>query len=152
MGLFSSEVLNLLLIQQPRVHFPAFPKSFRGKIIDVAEVYQRCRLEESGQWLKNVNQTCLVLASGKPVLQKNFSSLNFMVRALVHLYFTNLQRFMKQAPTRQAWMASTTRSKCNSSFKEVRKILRLFTALRRGLGVPSTYARVPDYLCWDADP
>ena len=27
-------------------------------------------LEESGQWPKNVHQTHLILASGKPVLQK----------------------------------------------------------------------------------
>ena len=36
-------------------------------IIDVAEVNQQRWLEESGQWLENVD---LVLASGKPVLQK----------------------------------------------------------------------------------
>ena len=37
---------------------PSVPKSFcRGKIIDVAEVNQRGWLEESGQWLENVDQT-----------------------------------------------------------------------------------------------
>ena len=41
-----------------------------GKIINLAEVNQQCWLEESGQWLENVDQTHLVLASGKPVLQK----------------------------------------------------------------------------------
>ena len=40
------------------------------KIIDVAEVNQLHWLEESGQWLENVGQTHLVLASSKPVLQK----------------------------------------------------------------------------------
>ena len=39
-------------------------------IIKVAEVNQRQWLEESGQWLENVDQTNFVLASGKPVLQK----------------------------------------------------------------------------------
>ena len=58
-------------IQQPRVRFPAFPKRFQRKIIDVAKVYQRRWLEESGQWLENVDPTHLVLASGKPELQKN---------------------------------------------------------------------------------
>ena len=43
-------------------------------IINVAEVIQRCWLEESGQWLDNVDRTHLVLASGKPVLQKKFAS------------------------------------------------------------------------------
>ena len=38
--------------------------------LNVAEVNQLCWLEESGQWLENVDQTYLVLASGKPVLQK----------------------------------------------------------------------------------
>ena len=42
----------------------------RGKIFNVAEVNQRRWLEESGLRLENVNQTHLVLASGKPVLQK----------------------------------------------------------------------------------
>ena len=45
-------------------------KIFRGKIIDVAVVNQSRRLEESGQWLENVDRTHLDLASGKPVLQK----------------------------------------------------------------------------------
>ena len=42
----------------------------RGKIIDVAEVNQRRWLQESGPWLENVDRTHLVLASGKPALQK----------------------------------------------------------------------------------
>ena len=50
------------LTQQPQVCFPAFSKNFRGKIIDVAEANQQRWLEESGQWLKNVD---LVLASGQ---------------------------------------------------------------------------------------
>ena len=46
------------------------PKKFRGKIINVAEVNQRRWLEESGQWQENVDQTHLVLVSGKPAQQK----------------------------------------------------------------------------------
>ena len=45
-------------------------KKFSGKIINVAEVNQRRWLEESGLWLENVDRKHLVLASGKPVLQK----------------------------------------------------------------------------------
>ena len=55
---------------QPRVRIQHSPKNFRGKFIAVAEVNQRRWLEESGQWLENVDRTHLVLASGKPVLQK----------------------------------------------------------------------------------
>ena len=40
------------------------------KIINIAEVNQWRWLEESVQWLENVDQTHLVLASGKPELQK----------------------------------------------------------------------------------
>ena len=37
---------------------PSIPKSFcRGKIIGVAEVNQRGWLEESAQWLENIDQT-----------------------------------------------------------------------------------------------
>ena len=50
---------------------PSIPDIFsEEKIVDVAEAYQRRCLEESGQWLENVDQTHLVVASGKPVLQK----------------------------------------------------------------------------------
>ena len=48
-------------------------KNFRAKNIDVAEVNQLCWVEESGQWLDNVDRTHLVLAGGKPVLQKTKS-------------------------------------------------------------------------------
>ena len=40
-GPHSTEVTYLLLTQQPWVRFSVFPKIFRGKIIDVAEVNQR---------------------------------------------------------------------------------------------------------------
>ena len=52
---------------------PAAPGSIpsvpRKKIVDIAEGNQPGCLEERGQWLENVNQTHLVLASGKLVLQ-----------------------------------------------------------------------------------
>ena len=50
---------------------PSIPKiCSEGKIVDVAEVNQwRCS-EESGHWPKNVDQTHLVLVSGKLALQK----------------------------------------------------------------------------------
>ena len=56
-GLHSTEVAFLLLTQQPWVWFSAFQKIY----FDVAEIYQLPWLEESG----------LVLASGKQVLQKD---------------------------------------------------------------------------------
>ena len=38
-------------------------------MVDAAEVNQRRCIEESGQWLENVDRTHLVLASGELVLQ-----------------------------------------------------------------------------------
>ena len=52
---------------------PNIPKKFIGKYVDVAEVNQRGCLEESGQWLENVDGTHLALACGKLVLQKYLS-------------------------------------------------------------------------------
>ena len=50
---------------------PSIPtKKFSEKIIDVAEVNQWRGLEESRQWLENVDRLHLVLASSKPVQQK----------------------------------------------------------------------------------
>ena len=62
----------MLLTQQPRAPFTGFPKIFKIKIIDVVEVNQWRWLDESGQWLENVDRTHLVLPSGEPVLQKSF--------------------------------------------------------------------------------
>ena len=42
-------------------------------VIDVAEFNQWRWLEVCGQWLENVDQSHLVLASGKPVLQKSIT-------------------------------------------------------------------------------
>ena len=45
---------------------PSVPKKIkRKKFINVAEINQQRCLEESGQWLENVDQIHLVLASGK---------------------------------------------------------------------------------------
>ena len=66
-GLHSTEVLSCFSPSSPRFESRNF---FIGKIIDVAEVNQQRWLEESGQWLENVDQTYLVLARGKPALQK----------------------------------------------------------------------------------
>ena len=44
------------------------------KIVHVAEVNQQRCSEESRQWLENVDQTHLVLASGKLVLQKRMTA------------------------------------------------------------------------------
>ena len=61
---------RILLLAQPRGEYRKFPQKFRGKIMDVAEINQRRRLEESGQQLENVDQTHLDLASGKLAPQK----------------------------------------------------------------------------------
>ena len=45
--------------------------SFKRKVIDVAELNQPLWLEESGQWLENVDRTHPMLASGEHVLLKN---------------------------------------------------------------------------------
>ena len=55
-----------LLTQQPQVRLSTFPKVF----LVVAEIYGRPCLEASGQRLDNDNQTHLLLASGKLLLQK----------------------------------------------------------------------------------
>ena len=70
-GLHSTEVAFLLLTQQPQVRFSAFLKIY----FDVTEIYQWCWLEKSGQMLENVDQTHLVLASDKLVLQKRYRTL-----------------------------------------------------------------------------
>ena len=53
---YSTGEAYLLIIQRPRFKSQHSPKNFRGKIIDVADVNQRRWLEESGQWLENVDQ------------------------------------------------------------------------------------------------
>ena len=52
---------------------PSAPNFFsEEKIVDVAEVIKWSWPEESEQWLENVGQTHLGLASGKLVLQNMF--------------------------------------------------------------------------------
>ena len=59
-----------------RLNSQSSQKQFQRKFFYVAEVNQRRCLEKSGQWLENVDQTHLVLGSGKLLLQKvvHFSS------------------------------------------------------------------------------
>ena len=50
---------------------PSFPQKIsEEKIVNIAEVNQRRRLEESETWLENVDRTHLILACVKLVLQK----------------------------------------------------------------------------------
>ena len=50
---------------------PSIPETFlEKKFVHVGEVNQWRSLEESRQWLENVDETHLVLASGKLVLQE----------------------------------------------------------------------------------
>ena len=81
--LHSKEVAFLLLTQQPWVWFSVFPKIY----FDVVEIYRWRWLEESGQMLENVDQTHLVLASDKLVLQKR--PLRFLK---LHLFTTRGHR------------------------------------------------------------
>ena len=81
------------LTQQPGFNTQHFPNFFRGKIIDVAEVNQQCRLDECGQWLENVDQTHLVLASGKPVLQKKLKDRSSHNKQL------SLRGYIEESPT-----------------------------------------------------
>ena len=56
----------------PPGSIPSVPKKFSAeKIVDVAEIYQRCCLEERGQWFENADQIHLVLASNKLGRTKN---------------------------------------------------------------------------------
>ena len=64
-GVRSKEAAQLLLTQQPRVRFSAFPRIFLLMLLR----FIRSTAYNSGQWLDNVNRTHLVLARGKR--QKN---------------------------------------------------------------------------------
>ena len=65
---------------------PSIPEFFSGaKIVDVAEVYRWCYLEESEQWLENAFQTHHVLVSGKLALQKTFELFVSMVSATMSI-------------------------------------------------------------------
>ena len=57
---------------------PSIPQIIsKENIIVVADVNQQRWFEKSGQWLENVDWTHLVLASGKPVLQKTLAEEEF---------------------------------------------------------------------------
>ena len=64
------EQRSLHLTQQPRVRFSRFPNAY----FDVLEIYRRHCFKESGPRLENVDQTHLVLASGKLVQQTSYRS------------------------------------------------------------------------------
>ena len=49
---------------------PSCPRFVSQKIFQTKKLLRLLRVKESGQWLKNVDRTHLVLASGKLVLQK----------------------------------------------------------------------------------
>ena len=52
---------------------PGIPQKISvEKIVEIAKVHQQRCIGEREQWLKNVNQAHLVLASGKLVLQKYY--------------------------------------------------------------------------------
>ena len=76
--LHCTKVAFLLLTQQTWVQFLAFPKMY----FVVAEINQQHWSEESGQRVENVDRTHLVLASGKPVLQK-FSLGKYLAKMMV---------------------------------------------------------------------
>ena len=62
---------------------PSITKTFSAEeIVNVTEVNQQRCLEEGGQWLENVDQTLLVLASGKLVQKKLFAARKNKVRIL----------------------------------------------------------------------
>ena len=62
----STKVAFLVLTQKPRVSFLTFLRIFLLMVL---------RFIDGGQWLDNVNQTHLVVASGMLVLKKHFLSL-----------------------------------------------------------------------------
>ena len=55
---------------RPGFHSLHSQKNLEVKIVGIAEVNQRRCLEESGQWLENVDRNHLILASGNLELQK----------------------------------------------------------------------------------
>ena len=63
------------------------------------DVNQRHCLEERGQWLENVDSTHLVLASGKPVLQKMFHrTKSFFLTVIANLLFRRHDGQSRDAP------------------------------------------------------
>ena len=60
-----------------------FPKKFQRK--NYYEVNQQRCLEESGQWLAHVDQTHLVLDSGRPVQQKRMLNFDYSSRCSIEV-------------------------------------------------------------------
>ena len=65
----------LLLDPAAQCSIPSIPQKVSERKIVVAEVNQLRGLEESGQWFENVDQTHLVLASGKLLFQKSIMNI-----------------------------------------------------------------------------
>ena len=61
----------------------------------VAEVNQKLCLRESGQWLENVDQSHLVLASGKLVLQKCMLTFSHSHEVWQELLWASMVRLLK---------------------------------------------------------
>ena len=62
----------------PGFDFQHSPKKIsETKIVDVAKVNQWRCLEESAQWLENIDQTNLLRGSGNLVLQKDLGYMRF---------------------------------------------------------------------------
>ena len=78
--------------QLPQVRFPVL-QYFLGKIIDIDEGNQQHCLEESEQWLENVDQIQfnLVLASGKLVLKKAMMNSILILHILIK-HFLNIDQ------------------------------------------------------------
>ena len=75
---------------------PSVPEKIsEEKIIDVAEVNQRPSIEESTQWLENVDGTHLVLASGKLVLQKITCIHKFLPKSYEKFLIVLTKKFYK---------------------------------------------------------
>ena len=70
------------------------PTKTEEKVEIVAEVNQRCRLEEREQCLENVDGTHLVLARGKLVLQKRCRYVHFL--DLLSYYGDGLASYLKK--------------------------------------------------------
>ena len=77
----------MLLTRRPKVRFSSYEKNY----FQVVEIYGSRWFEESGEWLENVDQTHLVLASGKLELQKSYLKLASIF--LLNILFQMLWHF-----------------------------------------------------------
>ena len=109
-GLHSSEAAFFLLTQRPRVRFSTSPKIY---CYDV-EIYTWPWLEKSRLRLENVDQTHLVLASGKLVLRKSFSRSCIKSEDQHWFYFLRMEKRIKNL---RHPSTSTLLQKCNGGVK-----------------------------------